>query len=122
MDIYVDTVKCIAPIFGSSTGVTPFSLVYEMEVISPIEVEISLFRVLIEAKLEESEWARARYEQLNMIEEKRLETVCHSQFYQGRLARAFEMKEVANGKWPQTLKVHTSSRMYYQEGPRPCKT
>ncbi|KAF1894297.1 hypothetical protein Lal_00004221 [Lupinus albus] len=95
-----------------------------MEVISHIKVEISLFRVLTEAKLEESKWDKARYEQLNMTKEKRLKTVCHSQLYQGRLTRAFDTKvcperfevgnlvlekflpdqEDANGKWPQTIK------------------
>ena len=33
----------------TSTGATPFSLVYEMEAILPIEVEISSLRVLLEA-------------------------------------------------------------------------
>ncbi|KAF1867820.1 hypothetical protein Lal_00018361 [Lupinus albus] len=98
--------------------------------------------VLTEAKLEESEWVKAKYEQLNMIEKKMLETVCHSQLYQGRLTRAFDTKvcpkrfevgnlvlenflpnqEDANGKWPQTIKVPTSSRIYSHEGPWFCKT
>ena len=41
----------------TSTWATPFSLVYGMEAILPIEVEISSLRVLMEAKLEEAEWA-----------------------------------------------------------------
>ena len=40
----------------TSTGVTPFSLVYGMEAILPIEVEIPSLQILMEAKLEESEW------------------------------------------------------------------
>ncbi|XP_019455092.1 PREDICTED: uncharacterized protein LOC109356214 [Lupinus angustifolius] len=76
----------------SSTGATPFSLVYGMEAVSPIEVEIPSLRVLMEAELEESEWVKARYEQLNMIEEKRLAAICHDQLYQGRVARAFDKK------------------------------
>ena len=35
----------------TSTGVTPFSLVYGMEAVLPIEVEIPSLRVLIETKL-----------------------------------------------------------------------
>ena len=35
---------------------------------------------------------KARYEQLNMIEEKRLTTICHGQLYQSRMARAFNKK------------------------------
>ena len=37
------------------TGATPFSLVYGMEAILPIEVEIPSIRVLMEAKLTEAE-------------------------------------------------------------------
>ncbi|XP_073224812.1 uncharacterized protein [Cicer arietinum] len=40
----------------TSTGATPFSLVYGMEIVLPIEVEIPSLRVLMEAKLEESKW------------------------------------------------------------------
>ena len=54
----------------SSIGATPYSLVYGMEAVYPIEVEIPSLRVLMEAELEESEWVKAQYEQLNMIEEK----------------------------------------------------
>ncbi|KAL1072591.1 hypothetical protein V6Z11_D11G163400 [Gossypium hirsutum] len=61
----------------TSTGATHFSLVYGMEAVLPIEVEISSLRVLIETRLEESEWVRARYDQLNLIEGKRLKAICH---------------------------------------------
>ena len=54
----------------TSTGAIPFSLVYGMEAVLPIEVEILFLRVLMEMKLEEVEWIQARYEQLNLIEEK----------------------------------------------------
>ena len=72
-----------------STGATPYSLVYGMEAMTPIEVEIPSLRVLVEAELEEAEWIKARYEQLNLIDEKRLKAVCHGQLYQKRMARAF---------------------------------
>ncbi|XP_040931907.1 zinc finger BED domain-containing protein RICESLEEPER 3-like [Gossypium hirsutum] len=54
----------------TSTEATLFSLVYEMEAVLPIKVEIPSLRVLMESKLEEAEWVRARYDQLNLIEEK----------------------------------------------------
>ena len=38
----------------TSIGATPFSLVYGMEAVLPIEVEISSLRVLMEAKLEKT--------------------------------------------------------------------
>ena len=66
----------------TSTGATPFSLVYGMEVVLPVEVEIPSMRVLMEAKLTDAEWIQSRYDQLNLIEEKRLTSMCHGQLYQ----------------------------------------
>ena len=49
-------------------------------------------RVLMEAKLTEAEWVQSRYEQLNLIEEKRLTAMCHGQLYQQRMKKAFDKK------------------------------
>ena len=76
----------------TSTGATPFSLVYGMEAVLPIEVEIPSLRVLMEAKLEEAEWVQARFDQINLIEGKRLTALCHGQLYQRRMKRAHEKK------------------------------
>nr|XP_012466168.1 unnamed protein product [Gossypium raimondii] len=46
----------------TSTGATPFSLVYGMEEVLPIEVEIPSLRVLAELKLDEAEWIQSRYD------------------------------------------------------------
>ena len=43
-------------------------------------------------KLQEAEWVRTRYEELSLIEEKRLEAICHGQLYQQRMKRAFDRK------------------------------
>lgn len=48
----------------TSIGVTPYSLVYEMEVVLPVEVEIPSLCILMEAEIEEANWVQARYEQL----------------------------------------------------------
>ena len=58
----------------------------------PLEVEIPSLRVLIESELEEAKWAEIRYEQLNMISEKRLAAICHHQLYQNMIARAYDRK------------------------------
>ncbi|EOY10467.1 RNA-directed DNA polymerase (Reverse transcriptase), Ribonuclease H [Theobroma cacao] len=63
-----------------------------MEAVLPIEVEIPSLRVLKEVQLEEAEWVNARYEQLNLIEEKRLTALCHRQLYQKRMMRAYDKK------------------------------
>ncbi|PKI61760.1 hypothetical protein CRG98_017872 [Punica granatum] len=48
-----------------------------MEVVPPVEVEISSMRILAEYKLKEAEWAKQRYKHLNLIDEKRLIALCH---------------------------------------------
>ena len=45
----------------TSIGATPYSLVYGSEVMLPIEVEIQSLRVLVETKVVEEDWAKARY-------------------------------------------------------------
>ncbi|XP_052725995.1 uncharacterized protein LOC128194433 [Vigna angularis] len=76
----------------TSTGATPFSLVYGMEAVLPFEVEIPSLRILLETQLEEAEWVQARFDQLNLIEEKILTTACHGQLYQRRMKKAFDKK------------------------------
>ncbi|XP_027122158.1 uncharacterized protein [Coffea arabica] len=61
----------------TSTRTTPYSLMYGMEAVLPAEVEIPSLRILMEAQIEEAEWVRERQEQLSLIDEKRLNAVCH---------------------------------------------
>ncbi|KAK8586270.1 hypothetical protein V6N13_082083 [Hibiscus sabdariffa] len=44
----------------TSTGATPYSLVYGMEAVLPIEIEIPSLRILNEVQLDEAEWVQAR--------------------------------------------------------------
>ncbi|KAK5784640.1 hypothetical protein PVK06_039166 [Gossypium arboreum] len=76
----------------TSTGATPFLLVYGIEAVLPIEVEIPSLRVLSEIKLNEAEWIHSRYDQLNLIEENRLKAIRHGQMYQKRMMRAYDKK------------------------------
>ena len=46
----------------------------------------------METKFDEAEWVQARYEQLNLIEEKRLSALCHGQLYQKRMMQAHYKK------------------------------
>ncbi|KAA3483548.1 RNA-directed DNA polymerase (Reverse transcriptase), Ribonuclease H [Gossypium australe] len=72
----------------TSTGETPFSLVYGMEAVLPIEVEIPSLRLLSEIKLDEAEWIQ------------RLRAICHGQMYQKRMVRAYDKKaRPREGKW-----------------------
>ena len=44
------------------TGATPYTLVYGIEEVMSLEVEIPLLRVLVDSKLEEVECVKVRYE------------------------------------------------------------
>nr|XP_010314409.2 uncharacterized protein K02A2.6-like [Solanum lycopersicum] len=61
----------------TSTGATPYLLLYETEAVIPAEVEIPSLRIIQEAGLSDAEWVRDRYEQLTLIDEKRMCVVCH---------------------------------------------
>ena len=43
-------------------GATPYSLVYKMEAVMLLEVEIPSIRVLIDTELEELKWAKLKFE------------------------------------------------------------
>uniref|UniRef100_A0A2N9EB75 Uncharacterized protein n=1 Tax=Fagus sylvatica TaxID=28930 RepID=A0A2N9EB75_FAGSY len=76
----------------TATGATPYSLVYGMEAVLPIELEIQSLRVVMEEEIPETEWLQERYNQLNMMEEKRLRALYNTQGYQRRAMRAFNKK------------------------------
>ncbi|KAM3198820.1 hypothetical protein P3L10_034440 [Capsicum annuum] len=76
----------------TSTGATPYLLMYGIEAVIPAEVEIPSLRVIIEAEIDDNEWVKTRLDYLSLIEEKRLTSVCHGQLYQRRMARAYNKK------------------------------
>lgn len=65
----------------TSIRATPFSLVYGMDVVLPIEVKIHSLRILTNVKLDKPKWVQARFDQLDLIDEKRLTTIYHIQLY-----------------------------------------
>ena len=76
----------------TSIGATPYSLVYGTEAVIPAEIEIPSLRVIVEAEIDDDQWVKNRLEQLSLIDEKRLTSVCHGQLYQKRMARAYNRK------------------------------
>ncbi|XP_070032140.1 uncharacterized protein [Nicotiana tomentosiformis] len=76
----------------TSTGATPYLQVYGTEAVIPAKVEIPSLRIIQEAELSDAEWERSRYEQLDIIDGKRINAVCHGQLYQSKMARAFKKK------------------------------
>ena len=76
----------------TSTGETPYSMVYGMEVVLPIEVQIPSLRIMKDAGLSEDDGIHTQLNQLNLIDEKRLIVVCHGQMYQKQMIKAFNKK------------------------------
>ncbi|RVW70103.1 Gag-Pol polyprotein [Vitis vinifera] len=78
--------------FRTPTEATPYSLVYGMEAVLPIETEMGSLRVTLEQQISETEWAQARFDQLNLLDERRLRAADHVQDYQRKMARAFKKR------------------------------
>ncbi|XP_042484574.1 uncharacterized protein LOC122064858 [Macadamia integrifolia] len=57
------------------TGATPYSLVYGMEAVLLVELEVPSLRILIESQIPEADWLKSRYEELNLIDEKRMKSL-----------------------------------------------
>ncbi|RVW21038.1 hypothetical protein CK203_112797 [Vitis vinifera] len=76
--------------FRTSTKATPYSLVYGMEAVLPVEIEMRSLRVALEQQISETEWAQSHYDQLSLLDERRLRAVDHVQAYQGKMTHAFK--------------------------------
>nr|XP_009608556.1 uncharacterized protein LOC104102530 [Nicotiana tomentosiformis] len=73
----------------TSTRGTPYLFVYGTEVVIPTEAKIPSLRIIQEAELSDAEWIRSCYEQLALINGKRINAVCHGQLYQNKMSRFF---------------------------------
>ncbi|WKA02256.1 hypothetical protein VitviT2T_020468 [Vitis vinifera] len=78
--------------FRTSTGATPYSLVYGMEAVLPIEIEMGSLRVALEQQIPEADWAQARFDQLNLLDERRLRAADHVRAYQRKMTHAFKKR------------------------------
>ncbi|XP_070004439.1 uncharacterized protein [Nicotiana sylvestris] len=76
----------------TSTGATPYMLVYGTEAVIPAEVEIPSLRIIQEVELSDAKWIRSLYEQLTLIDGKRMNAICHSQLYHNRMSKAFNKR------------------------------
>lgn len=58
---------------------TPFSSVYETEVVLSIELEVKSLKVVLETVIpeNENEWVQKWYDKLALLDEKRLQTLHH---------------------------------------------
>ncbi|XP_049364753.1 uncharacterized protein LOC125829589 [Solanum verrucosum] len=66
----------------TSTGATPYFLVYGNEAVIPAEVEIPSLRIIQEAELSDAKWIQVRAENLTLIDGRRISAISHGQLYQ----------------------------------------
>ena len=78
--------------FRTSTGATPYSPVYGMEAVLPVEIEMGSLRVTLEQQISKTEWAQSHFDQLSLLDERRLRAVDHVQAYQRKMAHAFKKR------------------------------
>ena len=76
----------------SSTRAIPYSLVYGMEAVLPIEMGVYSLRIVLESEIPKAYWLQSKYDQLCMLDEQRLKAMYHIQGYQMRLWKAFDKK------------------------------
>ena len=78
--------------FRISIESMPYFLVYGMEAVLPIEIEMGSLRVALEQQISKTEWAQSRYDQLSLLDERRLRAVDHVQAYQRKMTHAFKKR------------------------------
>ncbi|KAM2382432.1 hypothetical protein ACFXTH_040119 [Malus domestica] len=74
------------------TQTTPYSLVYGVEAVLPLESQIPSLRMVIQEGLTDEENANLRLQELESLDERRLEAQQHLECYQARLSKAFNKK------------------------------
>ena len=78
--------------FRTFTGATPYSLVYGMEAVLPVEIEMGYLRATLEQQISETEWVQSCFDQLSLLDERRLRAADHVQAYQRKMANAFKKR------------------------------
>ena len=63
-----------------------------MEAVLPVEIEMRSLRVALEHQISKTEWAQSRYDQLSLLDERRLRVADHVQAYQRKMTRAFRKR------------------------------
>ena len=72
------------------TQATPYSLVYGCEAVLPLEIQLPSLRVAIHDGLTQDEQVRLRFQELNALEERRLDAVQELELYRQNMARAYD--------------------------------
>ena len=78
--------------YRTPTQATPYSLVYGVEAVLPLECQIPSLRIAIQEGLSNEDNVRLRLEELEAFDEKRLEAQQRLECYQARISRTFNKK------------------------------
>ncbi|KAL0438960.1 UNVERIFIED_CONTAM: hypothetical protein Slati_2379000, partial [Sesamum latifolium] len=78
--------------YRTPTQATPYALVYGVEAVVHLEQQIPSLRIAIQEGLTQEENARLHLEELEALDEKRLEAQQKLECYQARLSRTFNKK------------------------------
>ena len=78
--------------FCTSTGATPYSLVYGMKAVLPVEIEMGSLRVALEQQISKAEWVQSQFDHLSLLDERRLRATNHIQAYRRKMAHAFKKR------------------------------
>ena len=78
--------------FRTPTQATPYSLIYGVEAVLPLERQIPLLRIAIKEGLTGEENAKLKLQELEALDEKRLEAQQRLECYQARLSSAFNKR------------------------------
>ena len=76
----------------TATGATPYSLVYGSEAVLPLECQVPSLRIAIQEGLSNEDNMRLRLEELEALDERRLEAQQRLECYQARMTKAFNKK------------------------------
>ncbi|XP_059277672.1 uncharacterized protein LOC132031781 [Lycium ferocissimum] len=109
----------------TSTGATPYLLIYGTEAVIPAEVEIPSLKIIQEVELNYAEWVRARLFQLGQLVLKRV--FPHQDEYKGKFAPNWQgpymVRKVLSGgavvlaemdrqEWPKAINADALKRYY----------
>ena len=67
-------------------------MVYGMEAVLPVEIEMGSLRVALEQQIPEVDWVQTQLNQLNLLDERRLRAADHVRAYQTKMAHDFKKR------------------------------
>ena len=81
------------PSYGRKpTGNIPFSLAYGCEAVIPLEIQMLSLWVTLATKMTKEDNDRLRLQELEALDEKRLQAQQHIELYQAPISKAFNKK------------------------------